>query len=295
MDSRFHENNETDITVLSELCILKSVRPMSPLIFPSLDPVALSIGPLVIRWYALAYLAGFIIGWQLCLYLARQNTQGPKPELFDEFLSWGVLGTILGGRLGYVLFYQAEFYAANPLDIFKVWHGGMSFHGGMIGVMGAAWLYTRRHKISFLKFTDILAIVTPIGLGLGRVANFVNGELFGRVTDSPWGMIFPRGGELPRHPSQLYEAMLEGVILFLIMFVLSKDKKIRARPGLLSGCFLTGYSIFRFTCEFFREPDAQLGFLYAGATMGQILCIPMFLFGLYLMFRSERRVKKRDK
>lgn len=263
------------------------------LIYPSFDPVALSIGPIAIRWYALAYLAGFLLGWRTCLRLARQNPKGPAPQLFDDFLSWAVIGTVLGGRLGYVLFYQADYYFAHPLEMLQVWHGGMSFHGGALGVIGAAWLFTRSRKTGFFAFTDLLAVVTPIGLGLGRIANFVNGELYGRVTDVPWGMVFPRGGDLPRHPSQLYEAGLEGLVLFSLMLLLARQEKLRARPGFLSGFFLLGYGAFRFAVEFFREPDQQLGFLYAGATMGQLLCLPMILFGLYLILWSERRVAPR--
>ena len=268
---------------------------MFAFIFPPLDPIAISLGPLVVRWYAFAYLAGFIIGWRYCLYLAQRNPAGPKPELYDDFLTWAVIGVVLGGRVGYILFYNAEDYFAHPLEMFEVWHGGMSFHGGMLGVIGAAYLYTRRHKVSFFAFTDILACVTPIGLGLGRIANFVNGELFGRETDVPWAVIFPRGGDVPRHPSQIYEAILEGLVLFLILFAVSQNKKWRARPGVLSGVFLFGYGLFRLSIEFFREPDQQLGFLYGGATMGQLLCMPMICFGLYLVLRSERRAKLRVK
>ena len=264
------------------------------LTFPAFNPVAISIGPLAIRWYALAYLAGFLLGWRTCLALARQNPKGPGPQLYDDFLSWAVIGTVLGGRIGYIFFYQADYYFQHPLEMLEVWHGGMSFHGGALGVISAAWLYARSHKISFFAFTDLLAVVTPIGLGLGRIANFVNGELFGRVTDAPWGMIFPRGGDLPRHPSQLYEAGLEGAVLFAIMMLLARQEKLRARTGFLSGAFLLGYGIFRFSVEFLREPDPQLGFLFAGATMGQLLCMPMILFGLYLILRSERRTEARE-
>jgi phosphatidylglycerol:prolipoprotein diacylglycerol transferase len=263
------------------------------LVFPPLDPVAVSIGPIAIRWYALAYLAGFIIGWRYCLYLARHNSQGPAPHLYDEFLTWAVVGVVLGGRVGYILFYNAEDYFSHPVEMFKLWRGGMSFHGGMVGVLGAAWLFTRHHKISFFAFTDILACVTPIGLFFGRIANFVNGELYGRVTDVPWAVAFPRGGDVPRHPSQLYEALLEGLILFLILFFVARHAKWRARPGILSGCFLFFYGLFRFAIEFLREPDQQVGFLYGGMTMGQFLCIPMMLFGLYLILRSERRAARR--
>jgi len=257
--------------------------------FPNFDPVALSLGPLVIRWYALAYLAGFIAGWQWCMALARQDKRAPRPELYDEFLTWAVVGVILGGRIAYVLFYNAAEYMAHPLEALKIWHGGMSFHGGMAGVIIAAILFTRRHKVSFFAFTDLLACVTPIGLGLGRLANFVNGELYGRVTDVPWGIVFPRGGDLPRHPSQLYEALAEGLVLLLVMFLLSRQPKIRAHAGVLSGAFLVFYGLMRFTIEFFREPDAQLGFLFAGATMGQLLCVPMIVAGVGIIMLALRK------
>lgn len=263
------------------------------LTFPNFDPVAVSIGPLTIRWYALAYLAGFLLGWRYCLSLARHYPKGPGPQLFDDFLTWAVIGTILGGRIGYILFYQNNYYFEHPLEMLQVWHGGMSFHGGATGVVASAWLFTRARKIGFLSFTDVLATVTPIGLGLGRIANFVNGELFGRVTDAPWGMVFPRGGDLPRHPSQLYEAALEGLVLFTLMFFLARQEKFRARPGFLSGFFLLGYGAFRTLVECVREPDQQLGFIFQGVTMGQILCIPMVMFGIYLVLRSERRVAPR--
>lgn len=265
--------------------------------YPSLNPVAFSLGPLVVRWYALAYLIGFVGGWWYSLRLARQNPSGPSAVLLDDFLTWAIFGVILGGRLGYVLVYNAPEYVSNPAEALKVWHGGMSFHGGMLGVLVAAWLFTRKHKISYFAFTDILACVTPIGLGLGRLANFVNGELFGRVTDVAWGMVFPRGGDLPRHPSQLYEAFMEGCVLFLILYGLSRSPYLRKQQGFLSGVFLLGYGVFRFGIEFFREPDQQLGFLYAGATMGQMLCLPMVLFGLFLIRRSlgQRKISAEGK
>jgi len=267
---------------------------MLALAFPPLDPVAVSIGPLVVRWYALAYLAGFVLGWRYCLWLAQRNPKGPTPRQYDDFLTWAVIGTVLGGRFGYIFFYQPDYYFAHPREMLEVWHGGMSFHGGMLGVLGAALIFTRRRHIGFFAFTDVLACVTPIGLGLGRLANFVNGELFGRVTDVPWGMVFPRDPDhLPRHPSQLYEAFLEGLVLLVIMHLLTRRVSWRARPGFLSGWFLLLYGIFRFTAEFFREPDPQLGFLWGGATMGQLLCLPMVMFGVYLVMRSERRTEKR--
>ena len=259
------------------------------MVFPNLDPVAFSLGPLVVRWYALAYLAGFIAGWRWCMVMASRDPSVPRPELFDEFLSWAVLGVVLGGRLGYILFYNFDQYLDHPLEAFRVWHGGMSFHGGMIGVIVAAYVFTHIKKIPLLAFTDLLSCVAPIGLGLGRMANFVNGELFGRQTDVPWGVIFPRGGAMPRHPSQLYEAAAEGLLMLLVMFLLSRQPKIRARKGFLSGTFLTIYGIMRFGIEFFREPDPQLGFLFAGATMGQLLCVPMIIVGVFILAQSGRR------
>lgn len=260
--------------------------------FPTIDPVFISVGPLEIRWYALAYVLGFVVGIWLCKRLAELVKQGPTAKDYDDFMVWAIIGTILGGRLGYVLFYQFEYYLSQPLEALQIWHGGMSFHGGMLGVIIATWLFVKSRKLSFLAFSDVLACVTPIGLGLGRLANFVNGELYGRVTDVSWGVVFPGGGDLARHPSQLYEATLEGVILFGIMMILVRVPFIYKRPGFLSGIFLSTYAIMRFGVEFFREPDEQLGFLFAGATMGQLLSIPMFLFGEYL---STRAILKKDK
>ncbi len=259
------------------------------MMFPDLDPIAFSVGPLAVRWYALAYIAGLIGGWRGCMAMARRKESGVRAEHFDQFLSWAVVGIILGGRIGYVLFYNFPGYAGDPLEAFKIWHGGMSFHGGMIGVIAAAYFFAREKKISFFAFTDLLAVVTPIGLGLGRLANFVNGELFGRQTDVPWGVVFPRGGDVARHPSQLYEAVLEGAVLLLLMYLLWRRPKLRARRGFLSGAFLTMYAIMRFGAEFFREPDPQLGFLFAGATMGQWLCLPMVLAGMVILAWSMRR------
>jgi phosphatidylglycerol:prolipoprotein diacylglycerol transferase len=196
---------------------------------------------------------------------------------------------ILGGRAAYVLFYNFSEYAAQPLQALEVWHGGMSFHGGMLGVILAAWIFTRIRQIPFFAFTDPLACVTPIGLGLGRLANFVNGELFGRVSDVPWAMVFPRGGPLPRHPSQLYESLAEGLVLLLIMYGISRCPKARAQHGFISGMFLTLYGCMRFGIEFFREPDAQLGFLFAGATMGQLLCLPMIVAGIAIIIWSGKQ------
>lgn len=256
----------------------------------NIDPVAVAVGPLVVRWYALAYLAGFILGWRYCLHLANQGGGAARPEHYDEFLSWVVFGTILGGRLGYVLFYNPVYYLDHPEQALMVWHGGMSFHGGFLGVVVAGWLFCRHSRLPALAFGDLLACAAPIGLFFGRIANFVNGELFGRIApDADWAMVFPRGGPLPRHPSQLYEAALEGVVLFLLLAWLSRLEAVRARPGLRIGVFLAGYGAARCIVEFFREPDAQLGFLFAGATMGQLLSLPMIIGGLGMMLWAGRQ------
>jgi phosphatidylglycerol---prolipoprotein diacylglyceryl transferase len=259
------------------------------LLFPQFDPVIVQLGPLSIRWYALAYITGLVIGWRLVRRFARLVPVVATPLQVDDFLTWATLGVVLGGRLGYVLFYQPGVYLAHPAMILAVWEGGMSFHGGMLGVAIAIIVFCRRHAIPLLGFADRIAIVAPIGLGLGRCANFINGELWGRPAPDwlPWAMIFPRAGMVPRHPSQLYEALMEGVLLFAVMFVVSRRESVRARFGMLTGIFLCGYAVARITAEYFREPDAFLGFLAFGATMGQILSIPMLLVGIWLIVRSR--------
>jgi phosphatidylglycerol:prolipoprotein diacylglycerol transferase len=253
---------------------------MNGIPFPAIDPVLIEIGPFAIRWYALAYLVGFVAGWKYTVHLVRTVPVGPTPRDMDDFLTWAVVGTILGGRLGYVLFYNSSFYLAHPLEALRIWEGGMSFHGGLLGVILAMILFARRRGFSPFAIGDVVAAAAPIGLFLGRLANFVNGELFGRVTDVPWAVIFPRGGDLPRHPSQIYEALLEGLVLFLVLFVLARRTELRRRPGIVGGAFLIGYGLCRFAVEFFREPDAQLGFLWLGATMGQLLSLPMIAVGI---------------
>ncbi len=259
------------------------------LLFPQFDPVIVQLGPLSIRWYALAYITGLVVGWRLVRRLVRQVPAVSSELQVDDFLTWATLGVVLGGRLGYVLFYQPSVYLAHPSMILAVWEGGMSFHGGMLGVAVAIAIFCRRNAIPLLGFADRIAIVAPIGLGLGRVANFINGELWGRPAPEwlPWAMIFPRGGMVPRHPSQLYEALMEGVLLATLMFVLSRREAIRSRFGMLTGIFLCGYAVARIIGEYFREPDAFLGFLSFGTTMGQILSIPMLLAGLWLIARAR--------
>ena len=257
--------------------------------YPVINPVLVAFGPLVIRWYALAYIAGLLLGWRYCLWIARQAPSVATRAQVDDFLTWATLGVILGGRAGYVLFYKPDFYLDNPGQIVALWHGGMSFHGGVLGVLTALALFCRQRKINFLGFTDIIACATPIGLFFGRIANFINDELWGRVTDVPWAMIFPSDPEhLPRHPSQLYEAGLEGAVLFLLLFALLRAGA-RNRPGALSGTFILGYGVARITAEFFRQPDANLGFLWGGATMGQLLSIPLLFIGAWLLWRARTR------
>ncbi|MGC2857269.1 prolipoprotein diacylglyceryl transferase [Novispirillum sp. DQ9] len=258
--------------------------------FPAIDPVAVAIGPVAIRWYALAYIAGLLIGWWSLVRLERR-TQGPlNAALIDDFFVWVVAGVVAGGRLGYVLFYNLPFYLDNPVQILKVWEGGMSFHGGMLGVIVAILLFARRRGLHPFVLGDRIATVVPIGLFFGRIANFVNGELFGRVApDVPWAMVFPHGGPEPRHPSQLYQAGMEGLVLLVLMLVLYHRDGLRNRPGFLAGAFLAGYGLVRLIGEVFRQPDAHLGFLFAGATMGQLLSLPMIAIGVGLMTWAARR------
>ncbi len=257
--------------------------------FPVIDPVLVQIGPFAIRWYALAYIAGILGGWWLARRLVALPPVVADRRQIDDFVTWTTLGIILGGRLGYVLFYRPEHYLAHPLDILKVWEGGMSFHGGALGVIVAIFLFCRQERLEPLSFADRVTAVVPIGLCLGRLANFINGELWGRVSDVPWAMVFPTGGPEPRHPSQLYQAGMEGVLLFILLQVLVHQPAIRARRGFVAGAFLAGYGLARFIGEFFRQPDAFLGFLFAGATMGQLLSVPMILVGGWLMLRAKPR------
>jgi phosphatidylglycerol:prolipoprotein diacylglycerol transferase len=257
--------------------------------FPIIDPVLVQIGPLAIRWYALAYIAGILGGWWLARRLVALRPEVATRQQIDDFVTWTTLGIILGGRLGYVLFYRPDHYLAHPLDILKVWEGGMSFHGGALGVIVAIFLFCRQERLDPLGFADRVTAVVPIGLCLGRLANFINAELWGRVSDVPWAMVFPTGGPEPRHPSQLYQAGMEGVLLFILLQVLVHNPAIRARRGFVAGAFLAGYGVARFVGEFFRQPDAFLGFLFAGATMGQLLSLPMILAGAFLMLRARPR------
>lgn len=252
-------------------------------ILQNIDPIAFSIGPLVIRWYALAYLAGFLLGWRYCIRIANSSQNDrPNADDIDNLISWIVVGVILGGRLGYVLFYNFEYYSANPVEILKIWSGGMSFHGGLLGVAVSMVLFSKRYKINIVSLSDIVCAAAPIGLFFGRIANFINAELYGRVTSHSWGVIFPGAGELPRHPSQLYEAALEGAVLFAVLYLVIKFAKPKA--GVISAVFLMGYGIFRASIELVREPDMQIGLIGSAITMGQVLCVPMIIAGAILLY-----------
>ena len=254
---------------------------------PQFDPVAIHIGPLAVHWYGLMYLAGFMAFlWLGRKRIAKMNNPQITVKLLDDLLFYGVIGVILGGRLGYVLFYKPEYYAAHPLEIFAVWQGGMSFHGGFLGVLVAMAWFARKHNLRWLELTDFIAPLVPPGLAFGRLGNFINGELWGRPTNVPWAMIFPNVDNVPRHPSELYEFFLEGVVLFTVLWIYARTP----RPlGAISGLFLIGYGSLRFLVEFTREPDNFLGLLSLGLSMGQWLSLPMIIAGVVLMFVSYRR------
>ncbi len=262
---------------------------MYAIAFPALDPVAVEIGPLAIRWYALAYVAGILAGWRYMIVLARRSPSGIAARDVDDFVLWATLGIVLGGRLGYVLFYRPGDYLQDPLSAFALWQGGMSFHGGLSGVVLAALVFAWRRRISSLALGDLVGAAAPIGLFFGRLANFVNGELWGRPTTVPWGMVFPGAGPAPRHPSQLYEAALEGLVLFAVCAALVFFMRGLEKRGLVGGVFLTGYALARGVAELFRQPDAHLGFLAGGATMGQLLSVPVLIAGLWLIWQARPR------
>jgi phosphatidylglycerol:prolipoprotein diacylglycerol transferase len=259
------------------------------IIYPAWDPIAFRLGPLAVHWYGIMYLVGLLGGWSLLTFRLKYSTfsRGFTVPQLSDILFYAALGIILGGRIGYVIFYAWPEFVENPLILFQIWQGGMSFHGGLIGVIIALWLYSHKIGKSLGDITDFIAPVVPIGLGAGRIGNFINGELWGRVTDVPWAMIFPQAGPLPRHPSQLYEFILEGVVLFVILWLFSQKPRPR---WAISGLFLVSYGCVRFLIEFFREPDAQIGYIAFGwLTKGQLLSLPMILLGLFLLVLSYKR------
>jgi phosphatidylglycerol:prolipoprotein diacylglycerol transferase len=279
--------------------------PLFVLPFPAIDPIAIEIGPLAIRWYALAYITGLVGGWWIARRLAAIESywtglRRPTHEQLDDLVVWVALGVVLGGRIGYVLFYNLAAYASRPWEALAIWQGGMSFHGGFLGAVLAIVLFARRKGLNPLSMLDLAAVVTPIGIFFGRIANFINGELWGRpAPDFPLAFVFPHGGPVPRHPSQLYEALGEGLILFVVLVVGVRRFGFR-RPGLIGGIFVLGYALARIVCEFFREPDAQLGFLFGasvdalrgGITMGMLLSVPMALVGLGAIVLAMRGVTR---
>jgi len=257
------------------------------LYYPHINPIALQLGPIKVHWYGVMYLIGFVAAWLLAIYRSKKPWHHWNKSEIGDLIFYSAMGVIIGGRLGYVFFYDLPNFISHPWMIFKVWQGGMSFHGGLIGVIIALLIYSRRYKKRFFETMDFIAPMVPIGLAAGRLGNFINGYLWGRVTTVPWGMIYPNAGPLPRHPSEIYEFLLEGVVLFIILWWYS----VKPRPRMaVSALFLLGYGCFRFFCEFFRQPDPQLGFIAFGwLTMGELLSIPMILLGIFLIFKAYRK------
>ena len=275
--------------------------PLTALPFPQIDPVIVEIGPFAVHWYGLGYVVGILFAWWYTKRLVTTkrlwaNGIPPmQPADLDDFVIWAAIGVVLGGRLGYVLFYDLPRYLANPLDIFAIWQGGMSFHGGMLGTITAMVLFALSRGINPWSMLDTVAAATPVGLGLVRLANFINSELWGRPTDAPWGVVFPDGGPLPRHPSQLYEAALEGLVLFLVLRYLTHSRLKLKTPRFVGGAFVCGYGLARIFVEFFREPDAQIGYLAGNwLTMGMILSTPMVAAGLWAMLTARATAEARQ-
>jgi len=259
--------------------------------FPDISPIIFSFGPIVLRWYSMAYLIGILAAWYLILRDVKKYNFSLSKANMEDMVFYVTLGIIIGGRLGYMFVYGRELLFAHPFSVFEIWKGGMSFHGGIVGVIIALWLLARKLNQPFLRLTDMVSVYVPIGIFLGRLANFVNGELWGRQTDVPWAVRFPAGGYLPRHPSQLYEAITEGLLMFCILFFCWRFEKIREKTGFVSGMFLFLYGVFRMSVEQFREPDTQIGFLFKYITMGQLLSVPFLLLGIYLMQRAIKLSK----
>ncbi len=259
--------------------------------FPAISPIIFTIGPLAVRWYSMAYLFGILIGWFLLKRNVQKNNLKLTSENIEDLVFYITLGVILGGRLGYVLFYGQSMYWHHPLQVFAIWHGGMSFHGGILGVILALWYFSHKIKYPFLGLTDVVVLYAPIGIFFGRLANFVNDELWGRPTDVAWAVRFPNGGYVPRHPSQLYEAMTEGLLMFLVLNWLWRYQSVRSKTGTVSAVFAVLYAVFRGSMEQFRQPDAQLGFIFGTITMGQILSLPLLVAGVIVLWRNLKPLK----
>lgn len=262
---------------------------MNGLDFPQISPIIFSIGPLDIRWYSMAYLVGILIGWWLINRNVKKYDLNLSKENIEDFVFYLTLGIVIGGRLGYVLFYGGTAFWMNPLQVFEVWKGGMSFHGGALGVIAATYLFARKINHKFLALTDLVVLYAPIGIFFGRLANFINDELWGRVTDVPWAIKFPHGGYLPRHPSQLYEAFFEGIVMFVVLNSLWRSAWVRTHQGVVSSLFVILYGIFRISMEQFREPDIQMGYFFTYFTMGQILSVPLILLGAVVLYFVSRK------
>ncbi len=261
--------------------------------FPNINPVAIDLGIIKISWYAISYICGIILSWFLILKIIKFKNIKIRNKSISDLISNCIIGIILGGRLGYIIFYNPEYYFNNILEIFKIWNGGMSFHGGFIGVVIAVIYSSKSSKVPLMIFSDLISIVSPIGIFFGRIANFINGELYGKITNHKFGMIFPKGGNLPRHPSQLYEAFFEGLILFIILWLLMNMTNFFKIKGLMTGCFIFLYGLFRFFVEFFREPDIHIGYLYLDFSMGQLLSLPMIIIGLcfiIVIYKSNKNL-----
>ena len=257
--------------------------------FPNINPIAIDIGIIKIRWYALSYICGILLSWLLILKIIKTKNIKVSNKNISDLISNCMIGIIVGGRLGYVIFYNPEYYINNLLEVFKIWNGGMSFHGGFIGVIIAVIYTSKSYKIPTMFFSDLISVVSPIGIFFGRIANFINGELYGKVTTHKFGMIFPKGGSSPRHPSQIYEAFFEGLLLFVILWLLMNISNFFDKKGLMTASFIFLYGVFRFFVEFFREPDLHIGYLYFNLSMGQILSLPMIIIGLYLINRFYKK------
>ncbi len=286
------------MTMISPLSISLTAIPlvgeplMAAIPFPEIPAVIFSIGFFHLRWYALAYIMGVLLGWWILRRVTNPISDPVGSGPIDDLINYGIIGIILGGRLVYVFGYNADYYLAHPFDIIKIWEGGMAFHGGFLGMIGAIIFTARRHNISPIQLGDLIAMVAPIGLFFGRLSNFINGELYGRVTDVPWGVVFPGSGDLPRHPSQIYEALLEGALLFVVLTIAYRLGA-RQKQGLMGGLFLSGYGASRIVVELFRQPDEQVGFLFTsltsgGITMGQLLSLPMVIIGAWFIIRAFR-------